>query len=81
MLLERIGGRGYAIEWYRREGVCGGDVDWEAEAVEDLRGRLGFGRRNVCRVQNKGVHRRKERDVRTCRDMIIFAIDAGTGLS
>jgi len=55
--------RDYAIEWYRREGVCGGDVGREEEAVEYLRNRLGFGRRNVC------------------RDMIIFAIDSGTGLS
>lgn len=46
-----INGKGYAIEWYRREGVCGGDVGPEVEVVEDLRGRLGFGLRNVCRVK------------------------------
>jgi hypothetical protein len=60
---EGISERSYAIEWYRREGVCGGDVGWEEEAVEDRRERFGFGLRNVC------------------RDMIIFAIDSGTGFS
>jgi len=54
---------GYAIEWYRWEGVCGGGVDREDDARDVLRDRLGFGRRKVC------------------RDMIIFAIDNGTGLS
>jgi len=60
---EGLAGRGYAIEWYRLEGVCGGDVGQGEEAIEGLRGRLEFGLRNVC------------------RDMIILAIDSGTGLS
>lgn len=75
-----INGKDYAIEWYRREGVCGGDVGWEEEGVEDLRNRLGFGRRNVCGVKVRECVA-KDKDRPTCRDMIIFAIDNGIGLS
>lgn len=58
---ESINGRDYAIEWYRREGVCGGDVGWEEEAVEDLLDRLGFGRLNVCGAKCEGVYRQRQR--------------------
>lgn len=50
-----INGWCYANVWYRREGVWGGDVGLEEEMEEDLRDRLGTGRRNVCRAKVRGV--------------------------